>query len=129
MLEGHAAALASQRLTDEQIAHLREVCAKTEKAIADKGDDARSVFQEFNRDFHSMIWAAADRPRMMGLLDTSLSLPFNTLGRYSENLTATMQRACWYHREIVAAFKARDEHRARTQMSAHVLSLISTDLP
>ena len=127
MLEGNAAAKACSRLSDADIVRLMAICTEIEAEIEAKGDEARPRFELLNREFHATIWQAADRPRSHRLLDSALSLPFNALGRYSGNLSTSMRRACWYHREIVSAFRARDESRARTQMAAHVLSLITTE--
>ncbi len=126
LLEGNLAARACRNLKGSQIDRLHVLCREMEDAIKSQGDAARPAFDALNREFHAIIWDAADSPRAQRLLTSSLSLPFNALGRYTGHLTATMERACWYHREIVSAFKARDEGRARIQMSAHVLSLITT---
>ncbi len=129
LIEGRAAARAATNLDGAQISFLRALSDRMEKAVREMGDEARPIFDELNREFHATIWRAADSPRGERILETALSLPFNVLGRLNENLAQSMERACWYHHEIVSAFEARDPERARAQMVAHELSLITTRFP
>ena len=129
LIEGRAAARAATRLDEAQIARLRGLSDHMESAVRELGDAAQPIFDELNREFHSLIWRAADSPRGERILETALSSPFNVLGRLDSTLTQSMERACWYHHEIVSAFEARDPERARIQMVAHELSLITTYFP
>lgn len=129
LIEGRAAARAATRLNGSQIASLRELSNRMDRAVRELGDKARPIFDELNREFHATIWRAADSPRGERILETALNTPFNVLGRLDAKLAPSMERACWYHHEIVSAFEARDPERARTQMVAHELSLITTHFP
>jgi DNA-binding GntR family transcriptional regulator len=129
VIEGRAAARAAMRLDDGQIAQLRDLSNRMERAVREQGDAAQPIFDELNREFHAIIWRAADSPRGERILETALSSPFNVLGRLNATLAQSMERACWYHHEIVSAFEARDPERARAQMVAHELSLITTHFP
>lgn len=129
LIEGRAAGRAATRLDDSQIATLRQLSDRMERAVRELGDEARPIFDDLNREFHGMIWRAADSPRGQRILETALSSPFNVLGRLDATLAQSMERACWYHHEIVSAFEARDPERARAQMVAHELSLITTHFP
>ncbi len=129
VIEGRAAARAATRLSDSQVAYLRELSDRMERSVREQGDAAHPLFDELNREFHALIWRAADSPRGERILETALSSPFNVLGRLDATLAQSMERACWYHHEIVSAFESRDPERARTQMVAHELSLITTHFP
>lgn len=129
VIEGRAAARAATRLSDSQVSYLRDLSDRMERAVREQGDAAHPLFDELNREFHALIWRAADSPRGERILETALSSPFNVLGRLDATLAQSMERACWYHHEIVSAFESRDPERARTQMVAHELSLITTHFP
>jgi DNA-binding GntR family transcriptional regulator len=129
LIEGRAAARAATRLDDPEILYLRDLSNRMERAVREQGDAAHALFDELNREFHAIIWRAADSPRGERILETALSSPFNVLGRLDASLSQSMERACWYHHEIVSAFESRDPERARMQMIAHELSLITTHFP
>jgi DNA-binding GntR family transcriptional regulator len=129
VIEGRASARAATRLTDSEIAYLRDLSNRMERAVREQGDAAHPLFDELNREFHALIWRAANSPRGERILETALSSPFNVLGRLNATLAQSMERACWYHHEIVSAFESRDPERARMQMIAHELSLITTHFP
>ena len=128
MLESLAAGRAALHINDDQLARLVDVQRQIDAAIDVKGAKATADFDELNREFHRIIWEAGGSKRVSTLLDHSLAIPFNALGRYRENMTRNLQRASAYHREIIAALKARNQERASTQMRAHILSVASTDV-
>lgn len=128
VLESLAAGRAAIYMNDEQMARLLEVQRQIEDVIEKKGAKAAREFDELNSEFHSLIWQAAGSKRIAALLNNSLAIPFNALDRFRENMTSNLQRACAYHREIIAALKAKHPERAATQMRAHILSVTSTDV-
>lgn len=127
LVEGHAAARAAARISDSDVQKLEHLAAQMEQLVDEKGDSADAEFSVINHQFHRLIMECADSTRVELVLDTSLSIPFNSLGRFREHMGEHLQRACWYHREVIAALKAGNAERASSQMRAHIQSLITVE--
>lgn len=116
MLEGQVAARATAHLTEEQLEQLRELSqAMTEALNADRHDE----FTQLNREFHFLIYNAADNhylsDMLSGLWDLAERYRYRYLfikGRH-EVINAE-------HQEILDACCARDAERLRTAIESHI---------
>lgn len=118
MIEAHAAARAAERLTDDDLAALAECQQRIEAAVARDRPDV-GAFLDANRDFHGAIIAAAASPRLTGLLATLVEQPVvrRTAMHYGRRELA---QSAAEHRQLMAAFAARDPAWAHSVMSAHI---------
>ena len=115
-LEGLATELAAERMSEEQICAVEEL-EKRHSATT----QVRDVYEmlEHNRDFHFAIYAAAQSPVLLNLIE-SLWLRYGPFMRLlSQRITlqfesGTLEPFQRVHREIVEAIRARDCVRART---------------
>ncbi|MGK0741390.1 GntR family transcriptional regulator [Leucobacter sp. Z1108] len=123
-LEGRATALGVPRLSDVDLARMRELHAALESqsplgAAASAGGevDASDRFNRINREFHGVIYAAADSPslvRLIGVLQDEADLI---------RLRVDMQKptAHEFHAKILAAAERRDARAACEATRRHLL--------
>jgi DNA-binding GntR family transcriptional regulator len=116
MLEGHAAARASARISADALAELTACNARLGAAVA-TGDV--TAFLAENRAFHAGIIAAASSTRLAGMLGRLVEQPIvqRTAQRYDR---AQLQRSHAEHDELLAAFARRDAEWARAVMTGHI---------
>lgn len=116
-LEMHAAMLAAQRRTDDDLRDLEAILAKMRTAVGDK-----QVYGSLNAEFHKVIARAARNPileSMVGAMLDSLGAAMSAL--YAQLLPAdhwtTIHR---YHEEIFAHIRDRESERARDRTLEHL---------
>ncbi|MCW5749992.1 MAG: GntR family transcriptional regulator [Alphaproteobacteria bacterium] len=120
-LEGSVAAMATPRMSAATIAELRALAEQMVATAAVRQPDALERIAELNDTFHKMILVAAESPRLSRLMGQLVELPIvlRTFNCYDEE---ELQRSLGHHRELVAAFTARDGAWAEAVMRAHVLA-------
>ena len=127
ILEGHAAARAAARISDPDLSRLQELEMTMERQFEELGwNEHLEGFDRLNAEFHAVIAAAAESPRLEKILASSLELPASIFNRYSEPVEARTRRTHAQHREILAALKARNSEWAQAAMNAHLFSLLPT---
>ncbi|ADL47280.1 GntR family transcriptional regulator [Micromonospora aurantiaca] len=125
LLEGYGAELAATRITPEEIARLRELCAEMEGYAAGQRRDRADRIAVCNAQFHEIILGAGRNRRLSALLGAVVQTPLvnRTFRRYDE---AAMARSMSHHRELIDAFEARDRAWAGSVMRAHILAARAT---
>jgi DNA-binding GntR family transcriptional regulator len=118
-LEGMAARLAAQAMSDAEIADLRGLLERHGEQIASDGDQA--YFQrEGDLDFHYRIVQGSHNSRLVGLLCDDL-YHLVRLYRYQFGMASKRgPRAFVEHGHIVDAIQRRDAEMAELMMRAHV---------
>lgn len=115
-LEGLAAALAAERITDEELEEMERLLAGKANAVANN-DIPRLI--EVDTEFHDLIYEASRNDRLTAIINnlreqiqrcrvTSLTVP----GRMKESLQE--------HRMIVEAIQAKDAQLARQAAQEHI---------
>ncbi len=118
MLEAHAAARAARRFDAAARNALGDCNAAIERAVSEATPNI-TAFLDANRAFHRIIVETAQSPRLAATLATLVEQPVvrRTALHYGrEQLAQSAQE----HRELIAAFEARDADWARGVMSAHI---------
>jgi DNA-binding GntR family transcriptional regulator len=125
MLEGLATALAAERISDSHIQRLTILAEKMEALLDSKRRIDLDRISQFNNEFHKIVLEAANSSRlqtlMAGLIEMTIIL--RTYQRYSK---AELNRSFSHHRELIAAFMAKDPEWARAVMTAHILAARAT---
>ncbi|WP_370400420.1 GntR family transcriptional regulator [Sulfitobacter sp. JB4-11] len=123
-LEGMACRLASERMSEADLAQLENMLAAHEKT--DAMQSGRGYFQApGDGDFHQVILAACGNARLSGMLGNEL---YSLLRLYRHRLSMRPGRpaeALEEHKRILAALKARDPDAAEAAMRAHLRSSLS----
>jgi DNA-binding GntR family transcriptional regulator len=118
-LEGMAARLAAQNMTDEEVAELRALLQQHARQIEQNADHA--YFQrEGDLDFHYRIVQGSHNSRMIDLLCNDL-YHLVRLYRYQFGMSSKRApRAFVEHEHIVDAIERHDPEMAELMMRAHV---------
>lgn len=119
MIEGHAARLAAERISDEALARLRAANAAIGRAVRQAVPDTAG-FLEGNREFHAILLDAASSRRLTALLHTLIEQPvvWRTAYYYDRD---SLIRSHSEHDELIAAFARRDGAWAEAVMTSHIL--------
>lgn len=118
MLEGHAAARATERVTQPSIEALI-ACNDGIRAAIDRSAPDVTAFLEHNRGFHGIVLEAAGSDRLSALLMSIVEQPvvLRTARHYDRD---QLTRSLAEHDELVVAFRHRDPEWARAVMVAHI---------
>lgn len=121
LLESHAASIAAQRITPENLAMLRDLAERMEHAYATQPPNYLKTIMELNAAFHRGVVSASGQRRlsiiMVSIVDTPLIM--RTFTVYSD---ADMRRSMAHHRELVDACAAGDPDWAASVMRSHLLA-------
>jgi DNA-binding GntR family transcriptional regulator len=120
LLEGYGATLAARHASSDQIAELRRLEDRYERAL-ELGEDSGATSAECNNDFHAAVRAASGSGRLASLLAVVSSAPLvqRALEHYTED---DRRRSVVQHRDIITAIQNRDEHLAESAMASHILA-------
>lgn len=118
LIEGYGAARAALRISPSQIAELERLADQMEQLVAAGADGAPEAAGANSR-FHRVILEAAQSPRLLSVASQVIEAPLvlRTLARYSP---AERARSMAHHRELIAAFRARDSQWAEAVMISHI---------
>lgn len=115
-LEGLAAELASERITDEELENMERHLVRIAEGI-EKGDITSVV--EIDTDFHSMLYAAS-RNQRLGQIINNLREQIQRFRQTSLSYPGRMRVALEEHRRIIEAISARDPEMARKLAAEHI---------
>lgn len=118
MLEGHAASRAARNISARQIEELGRISDLLDAAVRCSPPDV-TAFLAQNRRFHEIILEAARSPRLSAMLPMLVEQPVvrRTAAQYK---TEELLQSAREHRELIAAFSARNSHWARAVMTSHI---------
>ncbi|MFT4212069.1 MAG: GntR family transcriptional regulator [Microbacterium sp.] len=115
-LEGRAALLGTPRLTDADVQRMTGLLDELDARSGD-ADFSQGVFNDVNRAFHGVLYAAADSPVLERLI-SSLGAEADRL-RLHFDVRAPFAEA--YHRVILDACRRRDAAAAAEATRQHLL--------
>lgn len=118
LLEGRCAADASQRMSDSQLATLRQLHDKLESSAS---EGRIEDFFEANQEFHKRIQEYANNRWLLQVIQ-DLRKVLKLARHDSLSLEGRLQQSLEEHRQILAALEARDAQGAEAAMYAHLLS-------
>jgi DNA-binding GntR family transcriptional regulator len=118
-LESLAAELAAKAITDEELAALDELLSEMRKMIR---RDPAYHNRVLNPQFHSIINAAARRPRLLALVENlrGAAATYQALLVNTDMTDEYVDAVQAEHEEIVAALRARAPKRAAQAVRKHV---------
>ena len=111
LLEPRAAALATPRVSEQDIEALHALCEAEDHMAA-------------NEAFHRIILEAAGSPRLLDAMRAATGIPrtFRSVFWHDER---QREESLMCHRRLVAAFNARDAELAEAVMRMHILGAIA----
>ena len=118
-LEGQAARLAAERMTDQEVAGLHQVLAQHEQQ-QDIREDTAYFQREGDLDFHYRIIQGSHNRTLIRMLIGEL-YHLVRMYRYQFSTTANRpQKALHEHRRIIEAIESRDAEMAELLMRRHI---------
>ncbi len=115
-LEVGSIELAIRAATDEQIERLGKIEEELEQAVQEDMQSSRTV--ELDVKFHSLILEMTGSRLIAGMQQVLVQF-FQTMPR-SEPSSASSERICWEHRELLEAIRERDVERARAMIRVQI---------
>lgn len=119
-LESFSVRLACERMTDDEVAWLREHQAVGTNAVKTGDMDAYRVY---NRDLHAAIMEAARNAYLSSAMG-QLSLQSQVLMARTIRLAGRPSRAIEEHRELIELIARRQDKAAQEVMERHILSAL-----
>jgi DNA-binding GntR family transcriptional regulator len=108
ILEGHAARIAAERMTERELERLETINTKLQQIAAE--GDIKSFFRVHN-EFHELFVKASGNDKLVELI-SQLVLKFNRLRLASLSQPGRMQISVQEHRKIIEAFRKHDGDQA-----------------
>jgi DNA-binding GntR family transcriptional regulator len=108
ILEGHAARIAAERMTERDLERLETINAKLQEIAA--GGDIKGFFRVHN-EFHELFIKASGNDKLIELIN-QLVLKFNRLRLASLAQPGRMDISVQEHRKIIEAFRRHDGEQA-----------------
>jgi DNA-binding FadR family transcriptional regulator len=115
-IEVGAIELAIRGATDEQIERLAQIEQELEQAVQEDIQSARTI--ELDVKFHSLILEMTGSRLIAGMQQVLVQF-FQTMPR-SILSSASAERICWEHRELLDAIRDRDIERARAMIRVQI---------
>lgn len=115
-LEVGSIELAIRAATDEQIERLGKIEEELEQAVQEDMQSYRTV--ELDVKFHSLILEMTGSRLIAGMQQVLVQF-FQTMPR-SKPSSASAERICWEHRELLEAIRERDVERARAMIRVQI---------
>lgn len=119
-LEVGAIELAIRAATDEQIERLGQIERELEQAVLEDLASPRTV--ELDVKFHSLILEMTGSRLITGMQQVLVQF-FQMIPR-SKPSSASAERICWEHRELLDAIRDRDVERARAMIRVQIRSTL-----
>lgn len=119
VLEPHAAALAAERATAEQIDDLQGLNVRMREILRSDRQTRVSELQRTNFDFHSLIIEASGSPRLKTVAMQTAGTPM-LVGTYYVMDESYIHRSVSHHEDIVTAIRMRDPEAASKAMWVHL---------
>jgi DNA-binding GntR family transcriptional regulator len=119
-LESFSVKLACKRITDEELAWLREHQRLGEAALK-TGD--MEEYRIYNRDLHAAVMESARNAYLSSAMG-QLTLQSQVLMAKTIRLVGRPSRAIEEHRDLIELIAARDERAAQALMEQHILSAL-----
>ena len=121
VLEGLAARLVCDRLTDDDLKKMQTAHNGTKAMINNCEDDTE--FQNVNRTFHSTVWQRTNSVRLQQLLSNL----YSEAAQYRHMtvvLPGRLKEICEEHEKILDAFRKRDSDLAEATVREHYKSTL-----
>jgi DNA-binding GntR family transcriptional regulator len=125
MLEAHAAALAAERRTPEQLAHMIQICESMEECERKRRKNFRDELAHQNHDFHLAVLESSASPRLYNITANLTRAPL-MVGSFQFYDDRQLKRSLDEHRDLVEAIEVGDPAGARAVMEAHLRSSYRT---
>jgi DNA-binding GntR family transcriptional regulator len=119
LLEPHAAGLAAERATPEQIEELRQLNRALDFYRRSRAANRIVQVQTANNHFHHKLLEAAASPRLRRMAERLVDMPM-VIGAFYFYSEADILQSVRHHNEIITAIAAHDKIFATQAMSLHL---------
>jgi DNA-binding GntR family transcriptional regulator len=123
-LEGLAAQLATERITESELEVLRQVLLKVDQYKAEDKDDILSMLTEFEFQFHNIIYEASHNMKLKDILHELHGITARFWYYWVFNRQEVLDQFK-DHKKLMDALEKRDAKVAREVMIAHIQNFTS----
>lgn len=118
ILEGYAARIAAEKLSDREIERLEQINQRL-ALLAREGDV--KAFYRYHSEFHDLFVKAADNDKLADLIG-QLGLKFSRMRMAALTVPGRMEISVQEHKKIIAAFRERNGEKADSMVreTAHL---------
>ena len=116
VLEGYAAVLATQRITEAEINEMEDILSKSEKALQENDYEA---FIESNTEFHAKLYSASRSEYLLKLLQ-NLTDYFYRYRRIIDRTRSHLEDSHRGHKKMMEKMRERDESAAEAVVREHI---------
>jgi DNA-binding GntR family transcriptional regulator len=121
-IEGYAASLAAQRITQSEIEKLAEIINRIDQLAGLDPEAAAERFLKLNAEFHAVIVRATRSSQLQALVAQTVAVPLTTIKKFVWDQKLNIARSNAQHRDILEALTQRDSDWAEASMTGHILS-------
>jgi DNA-binding GntR family transcriptional regulator len=121
LLEGHAAALAAPRITDEELAAMTRLVEQMEVATASGVSPDYDLITDLNNQFHAGVAAASDNPLLPAVARQFIHIPI-VVRTFRQYTPERLRQSVRQHRDVLDALTSHDAVWAEAAMRVHILS-------
>jgi len=120
LLESYCARLAAERISAEEVAHLKALAAKHMEEVAKREPNLEHI-AKLNADYHAALYRASGNARLASILRTLIepTLVMRTFRYYSRD---ALLRSANEHKELANMLGAGFADGAEALMKSHVLA-------
>ncbi|MBE3085529.1 MAG: GntR family transcriptional regulator [Bacteroidetes bacterium] len=127
VLEGLAASIAAEKISQEEIAKLEEIIKKMSMIISKPKPDV-VAYSELNAEFHNLILNACGNKRLMKICNNLSSSDHRFRIRSLRNNPGRLKYSLKEHQEIVEALKRKDPEQADRLSQIHINNVLKNIL-
>ena len=121
LVESEMAALAAARMENGTLGRLHALQDEMEARGPDISASNLERISALNREFHSLIYAAADNRRLQNMRANAIEIKI-IMGTRQSYSSERLARTFHHHRELLDALATRDGEWARAVMNCHLSS-------
>lgn len=123
VLESESVALATPRLTEDDLVELDRVLGVVDRILESDPDMDLEAFIHADTEFHRLIARASGNPPMAAIIDTLAGRTFRARLWRAISHRGSVRETQAEHRAILDELVRRDPERARIRMAVHLLGI------
>lgn len=119
LLEGYAAELAAQRISEDELVQMTDLLSASERVLGKSQGTQTKALLQINDQFHGVLYAASRNEPLINTI-RHLSTQYGIYGNLTLNQEGERRRSVHEHAEILKAVRNHDSALAGTLVRRHI---------